>query len=63
MQYCRELSKELNISAERLSARVTDYKTAAGMNAASEAPAKAVRLYKKYRHTSIGELEEMAARY
>lgn len=62
IEYCRELSKEINIDAERLSARVSDYKSAAGLNQSSHASMNTTRLYKKYRHTSIKELERMLSR-
>ena len=62
IEYCRGLSKKLNISADRLSARVSNYKAAAGMNPSSEASANTIRIYKKYRHTSIRELERIVSR-
>lgn len=62
IEYCRELSKRIPISAERLSHRVSSYKAAAGMNANTEASANTVRLYRKYRHTSIKDLETIVSR-
>ncbi len=62
IEYCRGLSKRVKISADRLSARVSGYKSAAGMIQSSEASATTIRLYIKYRHTSINELEGILSR-
>ena len=62
IEYCRDLSTELNISADRLSARVRNFKAAAGMNETCEASAHTIRFYNKHRHTSIDELETMLSR-
>lgn len=62
IEYCRKLSQDTKIEADRLSARVSDFKSAAGLNQSSHASMNTVRLYKKYRHTSIRELERMLSR-
>ncbi len=62
IEYCRELSSQVGINADRLSGRVSDYKSAAGLNQSSDASVNTIRLYKKHRHTSIRELERMLSR-
>lgn len=61
MDYCREMSRSTNLDPGNISAKVSNYKSVAGVNNASNASVNTVELYKKYGHLSIQELEKFVS--
>tara|TARA_R110002073_G_scaffold278790_1_gene442549 strand:+ start:1858 stop:2145 length:288 start_codon:yes stop_codon:yes gene_type:complete len=59
MDYCRELEKITNLDAGNISAKVSNYKSVAGVNNSSNASVNTVEIYKKYKSYSISELEAL----
>ncbi len=59
MEYCREMSRRTNLDAGNISAKVSNYKSVAGINNASNASVNTVELYNKYGYLSIQELEKL----
>ncbi|NOY48409.1 MAG: hypothetical protein GXO84_09510 [Chlorobi bacterium] len=59
MDYCREISKATKLSPGNLSAKVSNYKSVAGINKASNASINTIELYKKYGHLSITKLQNI----
>lgn len=59
MEYCREMSHVTNLDAGNISAKVSNYKSVAGINNASNASVNTVRLFKQYGHLTIQELKRI----
>jgi hypothetical protein len=57
--YCRELSRSTKLDPKNINSKVSDFKAATGVNFASNASGNAVKLYKKYGHLAILELEKL----
>ena len=62
MDYCREISKITKLDPSNLSAKVSNYKSVAGVNKVSNASINTVELYQKYGQLSISELEKLVAK-
>jgi len=58
-EYCRAVSKETKISVGSLSAKVSNYKSVAGINSKSNASINTVNIYKKYNNLSINKLQKI----
>ena len=59
MDLCREIKKETNLDPGNLSAKVSNYKSVAGINKPSNASTNTIELYNKYKNFSIQELESL----
>ncbi len=59
MEYCREMSRTTNLGAGNISAKVSNYKSVAGVNNASNASINTISIFKKYGHLSIKELNNI----
>ena len=59
MDLCREITKETNLDPGNLSAKISNYKSVAGVNKHSNASSNTVELYNKYKNLSIHELENL----
>ena len=59
MRYCREMSKITNLDPGNISAKVSNYKSVAGVNNPSNASVNTTKIYKKYRDLSIKEVENI----
>lgn len=57
--YCREMSLITKISPSIISAKVSVYKSVAGVNNATKVAVNTVEVYKKYGHLSAQELEKL----
>jgi hypothetical protein len=63
LKYCREISKTTRLDPGNLSAKVSNYKSVAGINKPSNASINTVEFYNKYKNTSIQELEDILRQY
>lgn len=61
MDYCREISKVTKLSPGNLSAKVSNYKSVAGINKPSNASKNTIEIYKKHGQLSIIELKNILA--
>jgi len=59
MKLCREMEKETNLDAGNISAKVSNYKSVAGINNNSNASNDTKETYSKYKDYSIEKLEEL----
>ncbi len=59
MEYCRAMSLSTNLDPGNISAKVSNYKSVAGINNSSNASTNTIGLYKKFGYLSIQELEEL----
>jgi len=59
MELCREMEKETNLNAGNISAKVSNYKSVAGINNNSNASNDTKETYSKYKDYSIEKLEEL----
>ena len=59
MSYCRAMARETNLSAENISAKVSNFKSVAGVNNPSNASSNTKRIYEAYGHLGISELENV----
>lgn len=59
MVYCREMEKITNLDAGNISAKVSNFKSVAGVNKSSNASVNTVEIYKKYKSYPISELEAL----
>lgn len=59
MQYCREMSQKTNLEAGNISAKVSNYKSVAGVNKPSNASTNTIETFEKYKDFSITELEKV----
>ncbi len=61
MQLCNEIAMKSNLSSGSLSAKVSNYKSLAGINNESNASKNSKIIYEKYMQYSIPELEKVIA--
>ena len=59
MEFCREMEKETNLDAANISAKVSNYKSVAGINNNSNASSDTRNNYTMYKDFSIDKLEEL----
>ena len=59
MEYCREMEKITNLDAGNISAKVSNFKSVAGINNDSNASQNTKDIYAKYKNTSLPELEAL----
>ena len=59
IDYCREMARSTMLDAGSISAKVSNYKSVAGVNNASNASVNTVVLYQNYGHLSVQELEKL----
>ena len=62
MKLCREMEKETNLDAGNISAKVSNYKSVAGINNDSNASSDTKDTYLKYKNYSIEKLEELISK-
>jgi len=59
MEYCRKMSSITALDEGNISAKVSNYKSVAGINNSSNASINTIELYQKYNSLSIQEIEEL----
>ena len=59
MELAREMAGYTDLDPTNISAKVTNYKSVAGVIRHSNASKNIVEIYEKYGHLSVGELEKM----
>lgn len=57
MEFCKQMEQETTLSAGNISAKVSNYKSVAGINNKSNASKDTIESYLKYKNYSIQELE------
>ncbi len=62
MELCRYMEQETNLDAGNISAKVSNYKSVAGINNNSNASNDTKQSYLKYKDHSIKELEDIISR-
>jgi hypothetical protein len=62
IEFCREMEKETNLDAGNISAKVSNYKSVAGINNSSNASSDTKENYFKYKDYSIEKLEELISK-
>jgi len=60
MTYCREMASTTNLDPTNISAKVSNFKSVAGVNKPSNASTNTIEIYNKYRKLSVIELEKLA---
>jgi hypothetical protein len=63
MELCNTLSKNSPLSKENISAKVSNYKSIAGINNKSNASKNTQIVYETYAHKSIPQLEQIIANH
>jgi len=61
MEYCQKMAMATNLDTGNISAKVSNYKSVAGINKPSNASINTRQLYKKYGHLSVTEIEIVLA--
>jgi len=59
MELCRKMEQETNLEAGNISAKVSNYKSVAGINNNSNASNDTKEYYLKYKNLSIEDLEDI----
>ncbi len=59
MELCRQMEQETSLEAGNISAKVSNYKSVAGINNGSNASNDTKQSYLKYKDLSIKELEDI----
>ena len=59
MELCKKMEKETNLEAGNISAKVSNYKSVAGINNTSNASSATKEFYSKYKNYSFEELEDV----
>ena len=59
MEFCRQMEQETNLDAGNMSAKVSNYKSVAGINNSSNASNNTKESYLKYKDYTIKELEDI----
>ena len=59
MDYCRKLAKIVNLDPGNLSAKVSNYKSVAGVNNSSHYSTNTEEIYNKYGQLSVSELKTL----
>ena len=62
MELCREVTKKCKLTSESISAKVSNYKSLAGINNNSNASNNSKIIYKKYNQLSVDELEKIISK-
>lgn len=62
MELCREVASKCNLTSESISAKVSNYKSLAGINNNSNASNNSKIIYKKYNQLSVDELEKIISK-
>lgn len=57
MEYCRDMSISTNLDSGSISAKVSNYKSVAGINAMSNASRNTIEIFNKYGDLTLLELE------
>ncbi len=60
-EYCREMARVARLDPTNISAKVSNYKSVAGVNRASNASRNTVELYRKYGQLPIEQLERLVS--
>lgn len=58
-EYCQDMSKSTNLDVGNISAKVSNYKSVAGINKPSNASHNTKEIYEKYKNYTIKELEDL----
>lgn len=58
IQLCREMARKTNLDVGNISAKVSNYKSVAGINNDSNASMKTKEIYGKYNMLSISQIQE-----
>lgn len=59
MEYCREMSKVTGLEPGNISAKVSNFKSVAGVNNNSNASVNTINFYSKYGKLSIQEIHNI----
>lgn len=59
IELCRELTKFTTLTEGSLSAKVSNYKSVAGINNHSNASSDTIKYYEKYKNISIDDLKKV----
>ena len=59
IQYCREMSQVSDLEVGNISAKVSNYKSVAGVNKPSNASTNTIEIFEKYKNLSVAELEKI----
>lgn len=59
MEYCQNMSRSTNLDVGNISAKVSNYKSVAGINKPSNASQNTKEIYEKYKDFTIKELEDL----
>ncbi len=59
MEYCQDMSKSTNLDVGNISAKVSNYKSVAGINKPSNASQNTKEIYEKYKNFTVKELEDL----
>ena len=62
MEYCKCMAAITNLDAGNISAKVSNYKSVAGINKASHASRNTVETFKKYKNSTVPELEILVSK-
>ena len=62
IELCRKMEKETNLDAGNISAKVSNYKSVAGINNNSNASSDTKENYSRYKDYSIAKLEELISK-
>ena len=62
MELCREMEKETNLETGNISAKVSNYKSVAGISNSSNASSDTKENYLKYKDYSIAKIEELISK-
>ncbi len=57
IKLCRDISKKYNLSEGNISAKVSNYKSVAGINNSSHASDETRKTYEKYKNSSIEDID------
>lgn len=58
-EYCREMKEKTGLKAGNISAKVSNYKSVAGINNKSNASKNTHRIYNEYNHLTLKDLSKM----
>jgi len=61
MEYCQKMAMLTKLDAGNISAKISNYKSVAGINKPSNASKNTKQLYKKYGHLSVTEIKAILA--
>ena len=62
MEYCKNMASKTNLDAGNISAKVSNYKSVAGINKPSNASVETKETFKKYGRLSLLELEDVISK-